>query len=304
MCYPVHRFECAALEYTLSNHPPPFTTSLVPATRRDPNETSSSLLDQSMRVSACQTSFFIHPSQSTPFATPSISLRLPGIRYEVGGKRVALFLSANLWWLFLCNWLLSSHLRGRWLVLIAYHHELWTSFLDVWDGDFECDLWRLDGGWLFVESGLSIWTWWFSTLLVSRSFRIGGIIGVRTRVGSLLDRGWVFGGCDDDFQRSWYRRAFELGIIGVDFLLDRDRALYNIFDGNYTNWRRILWCVPVFNNPCFRTFPHLGRGRRDGFFVAFSFWCFYINANLIILAMSERKVFTEKIFRDYDDIII
>lgn len=32
------------------------------ATRRDPNETSSSLLDQSMRVSACQTSFFIHPS--------------------------------------------------------------------------------------------------------------------------------------------------------------------------------------------------------------------------------------------------
>ena len=66
VCYPVHRFECAALEYTLSNHPPPFTTSLVPATRRDPNETSSSLLDQSMRVSACQTSFFIHPSQSTP----------------------------------------------------------------------------------------------------------------------------------------------------------------------------------------------------------------------------------------------
>lgn len=50
----------------------------------------------------------------------------------------------------------------------------------------------------------------------------------------------MFGGCDDDFQRSWYRRAFELGIIGVDFLLDRDRALYNIFDGNYTNWRRIL----------------------------------------------------------------
>lgn len=96
VCYPVHRFECAALEYNLSNHPPPFTTSLVPATRRDPNETSSSLLDQSMRVSACQTSFFIHPSQSTPFTTPSISLRLPGIRYEVGGKRVALFLSANL----------------------------------------------------------------------------------------------------------------------------------------------------------------------------------------------------------------
>lgn len=23
VCYPVHRFECAALEYTLSNHPPP-----------------------------------------------------------------------------------------------------------------------------------------------------------------------------------------------------------------------------------------------------------------------------------------
>lgn len=34
------------------------------------------------------------PRNPPPFA--SISLRLPGIRYEVGGKRVALFLSANL----------------------------------------------------------------------------------------------------------------------------------------------------------------------------------------------------------------
>lgn len=57
---------------------PPSTTSLVPATRRDPNETSSSLLDQSMRVSACQTSFFIHPPLH-----PSIFVRLLPPRYDV-----------------------------------------------------------------------------------------------------------------------------------------------------------------------------------------------------------------------------
>lgn len=66
---------------------PSSTTSLVPATRRDPNETSSSLLDQSMRVSACQTSFFTHPPLH-----PSIFVRLPLRRR----KRVAFSLSLSL----------------------------------------------------------------------------------------------------------------------------------------------------------------------------------------------------------------
>ena len=121
MCYPVHRFECAALEYTLSNHPPPFTTSLVPATRRDPNETSSSLLDQSMRVSACQTSFFIHPSQSTPLCIHFSPITRNSLRSRRETRRSLSLCQPR--WLFLCNWLLSSHLCGRYWSRIITNFE-------------------------------------------------------------------------------------------------------------------------------------------------------------------------------------
>lgn len=120
VCYPVHRFECTALEYTLSNHPPPFTTSLVPATRRDPNETSSSLLDQSMRVSACQTSFFIHPSPSFIHFCPIT---------PSPGKRVALFLSLSQ---------ISANLDDYSSVTDSYHHiyaedgSCWSRIIELW----------------------------------------------------------------------------------------------------------------------------------------------------------------------------
>lgn len=95
---------------------------------------------------------------------------------------------------------------------------------------------------------------------------------------------------------NWYNR----GWFFFFFVGSEDRALYTIFDGNYTNWR-ILWCVPAFNNPCFQTFSHLGGG--DSFSQHLAFDVFVHKHEFNNFGDIKKTFAKKKIFRDYDGII-
>lgn len=77
---------------------PPSTLYHVARTRHSSRPKWNFVLaPRSVDARICVSNVVFHPSLAIhPLRYPSISLRLPGIRYEVGGKCVALFLSANL----------------------------------------------------------------------------------------------------------------------------------------------------------------------------------------------------------------